>query len=342
MKEVDKHLVIKFIRRECTPEESNQVMQWMHDDKFDQELMTEIEKDLKLRLHGDQIKDESLQHLFKEILIRDDLDRVEEQRKVRNLSRLSNSRSLGVFARIAAAIVFLFVATYFIAQKIEPFENPVTSAEKITKQNSKGRKSTIFLSDGSVVNLNADSRIEYYENFTDSSRVVYLQGEAFFDITEDKLRPFQVITKCLKVTALGTSFNVQSFNENPTDAVALATGKVEVQSINSEERIFLNPGQKVHFKKEIREFSSLKSFSAKAIFGWKDGILFFKKANMQTVINQLERWYGVKIRTKNYSPSWSYTGEFHNQSLKSVLESLSFSQNFKYKITDKEVIIRFE
>ncbi|MFW5761052.1 MAG: FecR family protein [Cyclobacteriaceae bacterium] len=343
MKEVKKHLIIKFLRRKCSPEEANQVMKWMHGENFDQELLNEIENDLKSQLLGNGEADsESLQHIYKEILLRNDLEKVEEQRKIRQLSQSFTSRSIGFFARIAAAVALLFTATYFFSQEIELAEESVITAEKTIKENSKGRKSTIFLSDGTIVNLNADSQIEYYEAFTDTIRVVYLQGEAFFDVAKDTLRPFMVISDYIQVTAMGTSFNVQSFADTPTSTVALATGKVEINSVYSDQRVLLKPGQKVNFKKKISEFSAPAPFSAKAEFGWKEGILFFRKADMNTVINQLERWYGVEIITKNFSQGWSYTGEFHNQSLKSVMESLSFSQNFNYEITEKEVIIRFE
>jgi transmembrane sensor len=104
----------------------------------------------------------------------------------------------------------------------------------------------------------------------------------------------------------------------------------------------LEPGQQVQYKKKSSQFSELQEFNIRSVYSWKDGILYFKSAGLSEVITRLERWYGVEfIIGNNSSVPWSYTGEFNNQSLKSVLESLSFSQNFNFTINDKNVTIHF-
>lgn len=340
--QVDKQLIKKFLQNRCTPEEAETVIRWMHEPGFDQKLQLQIEDDLKQKLESYKTKPgDDLKSIYKNILFKDELDQVSSSEPIFNLSKNSSGK-FAYFFRYAATILLVFTISYFLVnylQSNEPAE--VIETQFITKQNSKGLKSTIFLADGSVVNLNADSQIRYQEHFNDSSRTVYLKGEAFFTVARDSLRPFTVISDQVSVTALGTSFNVSSSNEGNV-TIALATGKVKVAKNDQSSPLLLEPGQLVKFQSNIQKFTKPTAFSRKAIYGWKDGILYFKSADRNTVLYQLEKWYGIKFIYKNSSTNkWSYTGEFDNQSLKSVLESLSFSQHFKFEIKNKEVHLYF-
>jgi len=70
-----------------------------------------------------------------------------------------------------------------------------------------------MLSDGTLVKLNSDSRLTFSEKFDETSREVFLEGEAFFDVKNNPKRPFIVRTQQINTTALGTSFNVQAYVE---------------------------------------------------------------------------------------------------------------------------------
>lgn len=313
----------------------------MHSKDFEPELLSHIEEDL-IQMKGDGDEGEDLKPLLHRILIRDQMDQIDSGKQVEVYVK-TKDRSSNWFLRVAASLTILFTFAYlinFIDQKtsIEVQQEAV----KIIKENTKGRRSTLSLPDGSIVKLNAASRIEYQENFNDTNRVVYLEGEAFFEVAKDSLRPFIVRANNISVTALGTSFNVSSYAEEEEIAVALASGRVVVKEEDLTKEVFLEPGQLVQYQKKSNQFSELKSFSAASVYGWKDGILYFKSAGLPEVISRLERWFGVEFIISGKSPlSWSYTGEFDNQSLKSVLESLSFSQNFEYRVEGKTVTIDF-
>ncbi|MEX0882740.1 MAG: FecR domain-containing protein, partial [Cyclobacteriaceae bacterium] len=162
-----------------------------------------------------------------------------------------------------------------------------------TKSNPKGQKSKIHLPDGSTVILNADSEIRYRTDFEKSDRDIFLKGESFFEVAKDSLLPFRVYSGELVTTAMGTSFNINSYDKERVK-VQLATGKVKVSNENQEsEPVFLHPGEEV-----IREGQGdlkKRNFDRQNAFLWKDGTLRFADTSYPEFKITLERWYGVEI-----------------------------------------------
>jgi len=339
---LEKQLIIRYLQKKCTPVEAERVIQWLNSDDFEPELMRQIERDLHSGNYHNQEDQEHLEPILQGILLRDEMENIKNNN--RSLQRsIKNSNDPYYHIKVAFTIlIFLSTGFYFLFKIQSKPETTVTEQlHWVSKENSKGRKSNIFLPDGSEVNLNADSKIEYPEKFTDSSRTVFLTGEAFFNVTHDSLRPFKVITDHLSVQVLGTSFNVDSYRDCNQVSVALESGKVIVKKPD-QKMIFLEPGSIVQYDKESDRFSKATSFDPKLIYGWKNGLLIFKSADFNEVIAELEKWYGIDLIINNQpAQPWSYTGEFHDQSLKSVLESLSFTQNFKYSIENKNIVLKF-
>ncbi|MCG8387747.1 MAG: DUF4974 domain-containing protein [Cytophagales bacterium] len=208
----------------------------------------------------------------------------------------------------------------------------------IKKENLNGQKSTIHLPDGSKVFLNGGSKLTYPSSFEKNTREVELMGEAYFDVVSDPNYPFVVRALGVEIKAIGTEFNVNVLNENVT--VGLVEGNVEVILTESRENsLMLKPGE-MAFMDEKKEL--IKShFSIEKMGGWKDGRLIFSDASIEEVIHKLERWYGVEIflRGPAAQEEWEYNGEFKDERLRQVLNSMSFIQDFDYIINDKQVTI---
>ena len=137
---------------------------------------------------------------------------------------------ISFFVRAASIIVFALLGTfiwYFIKNEKEELQVPIET-RIIEKEVTKGQKLKTFLPDGSVVWLNAETRISYLEFFTDSVRLIQLNGMAYFDVAKDSLRPFVVRCTNFNVTALGTSFTVRSYDSENIVSVALERGSVAV------------------------------------------------------------------------------------------------------------------
>lgn len=247
---------------------------------------------------------------------------------------------------LVAATVLLVIGFgyYYSTLQNIAFPEKATNKTKLTvRENPIGKKSTLFLSDGSKIILNATSKISFHHPFEEDRRVVYLEGEAFFEIEKDENRPFKVVTQKMTTTALGTSFNVRAYSEDNDIRVSLATGQVKIDNLNKavDPQILL-PGEELIYLKAEDTFSK-KKFDLKEVLSWKDHILFFRNADESTVISRLEHWYGVEINVLNKSPKlWAINAEFvDNKSLESVLRTLSYTMDFDFTVDEKKVSIEY-
>jgi ferric-dicitrate binding protein FerR (iron transport regulator) len=189
-----------------------------------------------------------------------------------------------------------------------------------------------------VVFLNADSRLTYSQNFTDTLRKVRLHGEAYFEVSEDKLRPFIVEAGHVQVEALGTAFNVKARKDQPVD-VALEEGSVKVYASALQQQVLLEPGEGTSYHPDLAWLTK-STFDREAVTGWKDGIILFKEATIDEVFVELQRWYGVRFtEPEPVLMQKHFNGRFQNESLHNVLVSLSFAMDFNFEIKGNEVII---
>lgn len=246
--------------------------------------------------------------------------------------------------KIAAALIFILTsaAVVFLLSNKSAKENTTIKQELIVKRNSKGQKSLIQLQDGSVIRLNSNSEISFYENFSNNAREVELKGEAFFEVAPDPNKPFIVNTENVSIKALGTSFNVNAYGESEALKVSLVTGKVEVNIDNDDtNKSILESGEGLSFNRKSKLVTKGK-FNMDVILAWRKGIIYFQDTSWEEIIITLERWFDVEFEVKNLPRTQNlYSGQFDNQSLELVLESLSFSKDFKYRINGKKISIDF-
>ncbi|MEQ9289042.1 MAG: FecR domain-containing protein [Cyclobacteriaceae bacterium] len=247
--------------------------------------------------------------------------------------------------RVAASIALLF-AVYWISGNLkDSAKQPIEVAEITTKENPAGRKSQVFLPDGSIVWLNSASSLQYRAHFSGSERRVVLKGEAYFDVAKDQDKPFVVESNGMSVTAVGTAFNVRAFDGDDTMEVGLVEGKVKIEGIeeeNEKQVAFLEPGQYLQYnlaRKQIQKGSS----DLRHLVSWKNGVLHFERASFEDVIEELERWYGVEFAYEASAKpaNWDYSSEFENASLENVLKSISYTKNFDFEIVKNKVTLKF-
>ncbi len=251
-----------------------------------------------------------------------------------------------IFLKVAAIFTGLLATTYFVneylSSSIKPLPKQQVAISNIVKNNPNGRKSKIQLPDGTIVWLNSGSTLSYPSKFTNNERVVNLDGQAFFEVKRDTLRPFRVNSSGLVTTALGTSFDINSYSEQNNEIkISLVSGKISIENKSLKTNNVTLPGEQLIYSIK-KQKSVIKSFDLKEVVAWKDKILYFKNASLADVILRLERWYGVDIKLKNApQKNWNLTGEFKKQSLQRVLERLSFTENFRYSIKGKKVEFKF-
>lgn len=156
----------------------------------------------------------------------------------------------------------------------------------------KGQVKEIFLSDGTHVWLNADSKLSFPMAFISGDREVSLEGEAYFEVASDFKNPFIVTTKNHKVKVTGTCFNVCEYPESNIIETTLEEGRVKILSGNLLKDLF--PGHQSSFNTETSVIR-ISRVDFKVYTAWKDGRYELKNEPLEKIMNIVERWWDVKV-----------------------------------------------
>ncbi len=279
----------------------------------------------------------------------------DEQKKIwnrlQNGNVLTNTKKTKSFPilRVAlryAAILFLFLSAGILFWNYNESKVEVLVAAKMVERNNPlGQKSIIHLPDGSTVWLNADSKLTYSSDFNNEIRKIWLTGEAYFEVAKNPDVPFKVFTDDLVITALGTSFNVNAFHDKNTEKIALNSGKIKIECLDSLFSAvclprYLNPGDMALFNSDDGKMG-VSQFGDQDLFGWKDGNIIFYHASFEEVMEVLARWYNVKFEIEGtLSQEWNYSTTFENEILENVLGSLKFTEKIDYELNGSQVKIK--
>jgi ferric-dicitrate binding protein FerR (iron transport regulator) len=202
-----------------------------------------------------------------------------------------------------------------------------------------GSRSNIKLADGSVVWLNSGSTLKYPVSFGSRKRVVYLTGEALFEVKSDNSLPFIVETSKIKVRATGTLFNVKESTPDNLTEVTLAEGKVAVfKSVLGEDgqlisnmlpnqHLICNTGDDTH---------SLQDEDAYPFYAWKNGELIFRNEPLKNIVKELSQFFNVDIEIQGKEiQELPIRGTFENESLNEILKLLKIISPINYKEIDR-------
>ncbi len=208
-----------------------------------------------------------------------------------------------------------------------------------------GKLFDIRLSDGSHVFLNAGTTLKYPVKFINGSeRQVFLKGEAYFEVAKDEQDPFVVtVENQMNVRALGTAFNISSYEEDRTINTVLIEGSVGIydkeKTFNLNEATLLDPNHKAAWHREHHEIG-IERVETEVYTAWMQRKLIFKHAPFNVLKKKLERFYNVNIQNKNRVLDEStFNASFNNETIDQVLQTLSSSTNIIYKIKGNEIII---
>lgn len=374
----------RMLERKCSPEEAEELVQWLSAEPQDSEAARLIRVELQKVLVPDTINDGKVQAVVEECL-----NRIlnKEQPTVHRIHFLKTA-----WFRYAAAVVLIAgsAAIYWLRnsnpsdlsspdrtissssindiqpgtnravltigdQKIDLATNKTGIAvghaityndgEKIANAGQllqlttpRGGQYQAVLPDGSKVWLNAASSIKFPSKFTSNTREVKITGEAYLEIAKNTKQPFIVRTNKTTIQVLGTSFNINAYEDEPAEKTTLIEGSVKVQSANSQRpaAIVLQPGQQATV---ISDQWSVVDNQSEAAIAWKNGIFNFNNATLTTVMRQLERWYDVEIVYEKNVPDIQFWGKMKRDlSLSQVLQGLG-EVGVKFRIEGKKLIV---
>lgn len=300
-----------------------------------------IDKDL------DQQKESSsslLTALLKRLSIAPEISAIAEEMRESILTevnhRIDKSNKYFYYRRlasVAAVITLLMITTGYLSYK-KGYDS--IGCQTVEISNPLGTQSSIVLSDGTTVTLNAGSTVIYPAVFTGKNREVEIEGEAFFDVIENKDKPFIVKADRIRVQVLGTRFNVKAYNEEDNIEITLEEGSIGVGFDNQKKYITVEPGQQIFFDKTQDTFVR-KRVNSNDYTGWKERKFYFNSVPFEDITRQLERRFNVHISIDSEElKQIVYTGDFVNQeSLEQILRVITSDQRTSYTIEGDSVRI---
>lgn len=285
---------------------------------------------------------ESIDRIFQTIKERTDLsEAASDKAEVIKELNTGNNRST-VWLAAASVVLLLLAGTAYILLK----RYNSTESELITWKQMKTPSrliSSVTLPDGTRVTLNSESHLRYPEKFGEKAREVYLDGEAFFEVSKNIDRPFIVHTEKFDITVLGTSFDVKSYKDDPVQETTLLQGSIKFEGKGGE-AIVLKPKEKIiagNGKFTVASQTYYRGQNGEIVeTAWMSHKLLFKDQSFELLANSLSRKYGVNIRLKNDAlKQATFTGEFEKESLKQALFSLQLVTPFRYETKENTVYI---
>jgi transmembrane sensor len=202
----------------------------------------------------------------------------------------------------------------------------------------------VQLEDGTKVWLNAASSIHYPVSFSGANRVVEITGEAYFEVAENKNKPFKVLitggkrNKRLEVEVLGTHFNIQAYNKEDYK-ISLIEGSVKVKE-PQQNGLILEKGEQALMKTNSNQFEISKIDTAN-VLAWKNGLFIFNNENIQKIMLKISRWYDVEVIYDGDMSNKRFVGSIsRGKNLSEVLKTLELTGTIKFEIKGKKVIVK--
>lgn len=271
---VDRNLMYRFFQNENTEEEAEVLGKWLKESEANEQ---EFRKAYDVFL---------VSQMF---LTSEEVAKVRRQSEKQMARRRRLVRAVCSTAGIAASLVLgFFISDYFFTRPVEKLVKESTMAFS----NSPGQITTITLPDGTVVNLNADSRIEYPAVFYGDERRVKLEGEAIFDVEHDENKPFVVETFKYDINVLGTKFDVTAEKDKNMFSTALMEGRIALTDKNGGRCCEMTENTVATYENGRLKLSSLDN---RDDFLWTEGIISAAGLSFDRLMEKFEKYYNVKI-----------------------------------------------
>jgi transmembrane sensor len=202
----------------------------------------------------------------------------------------------------------------------------------------RGGQFKLTLPDGSEVWLNAASSIKYPTAFVGNERKVEISGEAYFEIVHDAAKPFKVSVNGMEVKVIGTHFNINAYRDEDAVKTTLIEGSISLSSGDAV-TARLRPGQQAQIGNS-RQIKVIDNVDIDQVVAWKNGYFSFNRADLQTVMRQLARWYDVDVIYEGKIPERLFGGKIHRNT--NASEALKVLEEMKvhFRIEEKKIFVR--
>lgn len=244
------------------------------------------------------------------------------------------------FLKMAVAVIVLVGIGWLLRTNSDENETtPIPAEQTLSEASPRKVNRFMTLPDGSTVILHSGSNIKLADDFNQSTRTIFLTGEAYFDIAHNQKTPFVIRTGKLKTVVLGTAFNVRAWPNDAEITVSVARGKVRVED---EEGVLaiLTPDKNLTYNTESSETNTPEAPVSDAI-NWLQEEMTFDEMPFGELASRLGERYGTAISFDNPElANCEITGRFNGtETLNEVLRTLSIASNTQFTYTEEGVVI---
>jgi transmembrane sensor len=212
------------------------------------------------------------------------------------------------------------------------------AAEMNTIQTPRGGQYEVVLADGTKVWLNSASSMSYPTTFTGNNRQVTLKGEAYFEVAEDKARPFKVSVGDVQVDVLGTHFDVMAYDDEDAINTTLLAGAIRVTTKGSASRV-LAAGQQASVDRSSGSLI-VKEADTEGAVAWKNGLFDFAGVSTESVMRQLARWYDVQVQYEGKADKHFRGTIPRSSNVSEVFKMLELTGEVHFSIDGKKITVK--
>ncbi len=291
---------IRYFARQTSPQEEEELKEWVENSEENREVFLKY------------------WHMYDAIhLLHDEpAPRVTSTRRIR-------MRTLYSYAAVAVLVFALgyFTSLYISGNATDPAWQEITVPP--------GQQINLALADGSTVWLNSNTTLRYDPSFYGDTRRVVLDGEAYFEVSQNKKKPFVVETSLGTIEVLGTSFNVEAYSASERFVTSLMEGAVQLTSQG--QSVTLQPYQMAIV--QAGENLLVKRITDFDEYSWREGLICFTDASFEEIMKKFEKHYGYEIRILNEKvKEYHYSGKFR----------LSDGVNYALGVLQEDVYFTYE
>ncbi|MDR1746116.1 MAG: FecR domain-containing protein [Tannerella sp.] len=239
------------------------------------------------------------------------------------------------YSAAAVLLILLGMGYWFASQKNAPTE-VIAVQKQLIAQNDKER---FTLSDGTVVWLNAKSQLTCPETFVEDRRIVSLEGEGYFEVAEDKTKPFVVQAGSIAIEVLGTAFNIANYRSDSIIETVLVRGSVQVAGTSLGDNIRLKPDQMLVCGKTGKD-AEVSATNAKRRADWTKDRLVFDNDCLADILVSMESWYKVRIKCpESFARRTRMSLTIRDEGIEEILRAMALIVPIRYSVRGNEVSI---
>lgn len=326
MNELNDDIIKKYLQGDCSEEDFIRINTWIKESKDNARRLFLMEETYQAGKRNPFIEKRQTEQAEARLFRRLEIEKTAQQKtkRIRNFMK---------YAAMIAVILLGGSGVGYWVYQLDPSQDMLIARADNAVQ-------MVTLPDGTKVWLNQSTTLTYPRQFSSKERNVHLEGEAYFEVTKNRQKPFIVESQSMRVRVLGTIFNFKSSKDCRITEASLIEGEIEVKGQKDEGMVILLPGQKAELNKTTGRLM-VKQVNVRMDAAWHDGLIPFEQADIFEIAQTLERFYDVKIiLSPDIKADKTYSGVLKKKdTIDAVLKSLTNSIPINYKIVGDNIFI---